>query len=330
MIRLSMVAVPPTDDRLAAIRQLGVEALVHYDMANAPDKFDTFPEMVARARRFGLSVPVVEAGPAIDRIVLGKDGAAEQTRGWLRDLDRLGRAGVKVVAYNFMPQLSSDAMVVRTDFDARTRGGARTTAFRRADLRPDTVPHAETPIGRERMWDNLERFLRAVIPAAEAAGVTLAMHPDDPPLSPIAGLERIISSIEDFDRLLALNSSPANAMTLCAGCFGELGADVPALVRRYAGRIGFVHLRNLEGTLDDFTETFPDEGNLDLAAILRALAETGFDGYVRPDHAPQLATEPAGVDGYGFEGHVFTLGYVRGILDGLRAGGELTERADDL
>jgi mannonate dehydratase len=320
MIKLSMVAVPPTDERLATIRQIGVESLVHYDMSQASEKYDSLQAFIARARAFGLAVPVVEAGPPINRIVMGKEGWEAQTRDWIRCLDLLGRLGVEVVCYNFMPQISDDAMVVRTDFAARTRGGARTSAYRAADVTAATVPHGETAIPFEQMQENLRRFLLAVIPAAEAAGVKLAMHPDDPPATPICGLQRVMSSVAAFDWLLDLHPSPMNGITLCAGCFGELGVDVPSLVPRFGGRIHFVHLRNIDGTPGDFIETFPDEGNLDLGRLVRTLHEAGFDGYVRPDHSPLLASERPDVDGYGFQGHLFTLGYIRGLLDAVTRG----------
>lgn len=315
MIKLSMVAVPATDERLATIRQIGVENVVHYDMSQSPDKYDRLDAFTARARKFGLAVPVVEAGPPIDRIVMGKGGWEAQTRDWIRCLELLGRQGVEVVCYNFMPQISGDAMVVRTDFAAETRGGARTSAYRAADVTGTTLPHGERAIPFEQMQENLRRFLVAVIPAAEAAGVKLAMHPDDPPATPICGLERIMSSVESFDWLLDLHPSPMNGITLCAGCFGELGVDVPALVPRFGARIHFVHLRNIHGSPADFVETFPDDGDLDLAQLIRTLHQSGFDGYVRPDHSPLLASEAPDVEGYGFQGHLFTLGYIRGLLD---------------
>ena len=83
MIKLSMVAVPPTDERLAAIAQIGVDHLVHYDMSNGPGKYDALGAFVRRAREFGLRVPVVESGPPIDRIVLGQEGWEVQTQEWI-------------------------------------------------------------------------------------------------------------------------------------------------------------------------------------------------------------------------------------------------------
>jgi mannonate dehydratase len=319
MIRLAAVAVPPTDERLAAIRQIGVENVVHYDMSNAPGKYDALASFVVRAQKWGLRVPVVESGPPIDRIVLGKEGRDYQIQEWIRYLQLLAKVGVEVVCYNFMPQVSGDAMVVRTNFSARTRGGARTSAYRASDVTPQTVPHGEEPISLERMQENLRRFLLAVVPVAEGCGIRLAMHPDDPPVTPICGLERVMSSVASFDWLLESHSSQANGVALCAGCFGELGVDVPALVQRFAGRIHFVHVRNIRGSPADFIETFPDDGDLNLAQVIRALHAGGFDGYVRADHAPLLATEAADVEGYGFQGHLFTLGYLRGLLDAVAA-----------
>ncbi len=313
-MKLSMVAAPPTESRLRALKQLGADYAVHYDMHDLPDDLDELRVICDRYAAFGLPLKVAEAGPAIDRIVLGKEGAAGQIERYKRIVGNLGRLGVEVIAYNFMPQVSEDAMVVRTAFDAKTRGGARTSAFRRADVTATTMPHDETPIPREQMWENLERFLKAVLPAAEAAGVRLAMHPDDPPLSPLCGLERIMGSEASFDRLLAISPSPANAITFCIGCFAEMGADIAALIERYRDRIPYVHVRDIRGTIDDFVETFPDDGQTDLIAIFRKLHEIGFDGYLRSDHAPQLATDASEApEGYGMQGHLFALGYLRGL-----------------
>ena len=313
-MKLSMVASPPTETRLRTLKQLGADYAVHYDMHDLSDELDDLRAIGDHYARFGLPWKVAEAGPAIDRIVMGKEGAAEQIERYKRIVGHLGKLGVEVIAYNFMPQVSEDAMVVRTAFDATTRGGARTSAFRLADVTAGTLPHNETPIPSERMWDNLERFLKAVMPAAEAAGVRLALHPDDPPLSPLCGLERIMSSESSFDRLLAISDSPANAITFCIGCFAEMGADIPSLIARYRDRIPYVHVRDISGTVNDFIETFPDDGQTDLVAVFRKLQEIGFDGYLRSDHAPQLATDQSDApEGYGMQGHIFAIGYLRGL-----------------
>jgi len=319
-MRLTMVARPPSPALMALMRQLGATDAVHYDMHDLPEDRAALEAIRARYEAAGLRWTVAESGPALDRIVMGLEGWQEQTERYRRLLGHLGALGVEVVAYNFMPQVSEDAMVIRTAYDMPTRGGALTSRFRLADVGPGTLPHNQAPIPRERMWENLERFLRAVIPAAEAAGVRMAIHPDDPPLPELCGLQRIMGTPEDFDRLLGVSPSPANALTFCMGCFAEGGHDLPALVRRWAGRIGFVHVRDIRGDAEDFHETFPDDGQNDLPAVFEALAETGYGGPIRSDHAPlitgQQATAPdkgESSDGYAPTGHVFALGYMRGL-----------------
>lgn len=321
-MKLTMVANPPTPTHLALLRQLGVEHAVHYDMHGLPDDRVGLTEIKRLYERAGLAWKISESGPLIDRVVLGLDGWQAQIAVWKRTLPLLGELGVEVIAYNFMPQLGNDAMVVRTSLDIETRGGALTSRYRAADVKPDAFAGHAPPIPFAAMWANLERFLEAVLPVAEAAGVRLAMHPDDPPYGPICGYQRIMGSPEDFARLFALSSSPSNAMTLCVGCFAERGCDVPDLVRRFAGRIGFVHVRDVRGTLDDFVETFPDDGQTDLPAVFRALRAIGYAGDIRSDHAPLLATDMATTnDGYAMQGHIFALGYLRGLVQTIERGG---------
>jgi mannonate dehydratase len=314
-MRLTMVANPPDKTNLTLLRQLGIEDAVHYDMAGLPNDRDALDAIAASYARFGLRWTVAESGPAIDRIVMGKSGWQEQTENYKHTLGHLGDLGVEVVVYNFMPQVSTDAMVVRTTMDRPTRGSALTSGFRLSDVTERTLPHSEEPIARERMWGNLERFLGDVIPAAEAAVVRLPLHPDDPPLPELCGLQRIIGGIDDFDRVFELSGSPANAMTMCFGCFAEAGNDLPALIRRWSGRIGFVHVRDICGTWDDFLETFPDDGQSDLLAAFEALADTGYTGPARSDHAPLLVCDQTDNDGYAMSGHILALGYMRGLAE---------------
>jgi mannonate dehydratase len=258
---------------------------------------------------------VVEAGPPIGKIVMGEDGWREQTDDWVDAIRLLASHGVEVICYNFMPQVFDDAMVVRTSFETKTRGGAITSAYRAIDVNHQTLVDADVlPISKDEMRANLKRFLDEVIPVAEEVSIKLAMHPDDPPTSPMGGLQRIMSSVEDYDWLLAANPSKANGITYCIGCFAELGCNLEGLIDRWSDRIHFVHFRNISGCLDDFVETFPDDGDVDLLSVLRKLNEVGYTGCIRPDHAPKLSGEHVEIEGYGFQGHIFTAGYLRGLL----------------
>lgn len=313
-MRVTMVVVPYRNGNLATAKQIGVDDIVYYRMHGMPVGEELQKE-AEKLRALELKMTVVESGPPIDRIVLGKEGSDQQIEHFKRALEEMGKVGVEVVCYNFMPQVSSDAMVVRTTSESYARGNALTTAFRLSDVNRTTVPHSETTISSEQMWDNLENFLKQVVPAAEAAGVKLAMHPDDPPLSPICGLNRIMSSVESFDRLLSISSSPVNGITLCIGCFLEMGSDISAVARRFSDRVHFVHFRDVAGTLADFVETFPDDGPTDFTSVFETFRDLGWHIPIRVDHVPRLAVELGDNDGYGFLGHVYATGYLRGLLE---------------
>ena len=214
----------------------------------------------------------------------------------------------------FMPQMSGDAMVVRTSFATPERGGARTSGFDLAAFDNGRL----TPEGRttdEQIWENLEYFIGRIVPAAEAAEVRLAMHPDDPPLSPMWNLARIMRSVEAFERLFAIAPSPVNGLTFCQGCFGEMGVDLPATIRRLGPRIAFAHCRDVAGTVTSFRETFPDNGPTDMPAVFRAYRDAGFGGFIRSDHVPRLENEDGENDGYGLQGNIYAIGYMKGLME---------------
>ena len=314
-MRLSIVAKPATKERLEAARQIGAEDVVYYSVEDRAAIFDQFGAFIERAKAADLRATVVEAGPPIGKIVMGEDGWREQTDDWVDAIRLLASHGVEVICYNFMPQVLDDAMVVRTNFETKTRGGAITSSYRAIDVDHETLVDADVlPISKDEMRANLKRFLDEVIPVAEEVGIKLAMHPDDPPTSLMGGLQRIMSSVEDYDWLLAANLSKANGITYCIGCFAELGCNLEGLIDRWSNRIHFVHFRNIRGCQDDFVETFPDDGDVDLLSVLRKLNEVGYTGCIRPDHAPKLSGEYVEIEGYGFQGHIFTAGYLRGLL----------------
>lgn len=312
-----MAAVAPYSATvLQTIKQIGVDDVVYYDMQTMPLERELLAAEVTKLAEYGLRMRIIECGPPIGRVVFGKSGRDREIEQFKRSLDHMGSLGVEILCYHFMPPVLADAMVVRTTNHAPARGGAPTTRFRAADVTDATVPHHEVPIPVEQVWDNLEYFLRRVLPAAEAAGVRLALHPDDPPLSPIAGLNRILSSVEAFDRLVDLSPSPMNGLTLCQGCFLEMGANLIAVAQRFRDRIQYIHFRDIAGVPTDFVETFPDDGPTDFVSVFRAFHEMDFRQPIRVDHVPRLAVEGGGGnDGYGFIGHIYATGYLKGLLD---------------
>ena len=174
-------------------------------------------------------------------------------------------------------------------------------------------------LGEEGLWKNLEHFLQEVIPVAEACGVRMAIHPDDPPY-PIFGLPRIITCEKNLDRMLNIVDSPANSLTLCTGSLGCASFnDIPHLVRKYAerDRIAFMHIRNVKNFPDgSFEEAghLSCGGSLDLYAIVKALVDNNYDGYVRPDHGRMIWGE-TGKPGYGLYDRALGATYLNGLFE---------------
>lgn len=311
-MKLASVLTPlnVTNMRLAA--QCGVEGVV--SRYPGPDLQD-----LLKVKRFvneqSLELFSIEGYLPIENIKTGTDHDGRELAAMKSLVRNMGAAGVPLLCYNFM----SGTDWVRTKLNAPQRGGAKVTAFDLAEAKHAislNTHQAATvaPLGGEELWANLERFLCEVIPVAEEAGVTLAMHPDDPPLPEFHGKARIMNSVESFERLVALVPSPRNAICFCQGTFATMGVDIPATIRRLGKHIAYVHFRDVEGTPSAFAETFHDNGPTDMAEAIRAYREVGFTGPIRPDHVPQLEGEDDGEPGYTMLGRLFAFGYIRGLL----------------
>lgn len=311
-MRLATVLTPITDEYLQLAAQCGVTDLVvrYY----GPDAAE-LQRHQRWAERFGLTVAVVEGYLPLENIKLGRDDGSELAA--LKTvISQSGDAGVPLLCYNFM----AGTDWVRTQTDAPERGGAKVTAFRLADVER-AMSLSRTAQGRlheqitaAELWGNLERLLNELLPVAERAGVTLAIHPDDPPLPEFLGKARILNSVESFERLMRLAPSPRNAICFCQGTFATMGVDIPAAIRRLGPHIKYVHFRDVRGTPDDFVETFHDNGATDMVAAMNAYREVGFDGPIRPDHVPQLVGEDDGEPGYTMLGRLFAYGYIRALM----------------
>jgi mannonate dehydratase len=169
------------------------------------------------------------------------------------------------------------------------------------------------------MWDNFEYFLKRVVPVAEEANVKLALHPDDPPMSSLRGLARIMRSSEAFQRVIDMVPSDYNGLTLCTGSFATMGLEVIETIHHFGrqNKIFFAHFRNVRGKCPAFEETFHDDGDLNMAGVLKAFLDVGFEGPIRPDHVPTLLGEDNDRPGYMLMGRLHAVGYMKGLFDGL-------------
>src|SRR5690606_32898407 len=139
--------------------------------------------------------------------------------------------------------------------------------------------------------------------------------PDDPPISPIRGVARIIRNAAAMQKAIDLVPSEYSGVTLCQGTLATAGENIPEVINHFGkqGKIFFVHFRDVKGTPEKFQETFHDDGITDMYASMKAYHEIGFDGPIRVDHVPTMEGESNENPGYEGMGRLFALGYMKGL-----------------
>ena len=320
-MKLCMMLPPKPDRRWTLARQMGVRCAIAKlapELTGTPPPWDadSLRAHQVRYREADLEIVGLE-GDQFDmsRIKQGLPGRDEDIERYRQMLRNMGRAGIRLLCLNFMV---TGWQRTRTAIPAR--GGAFVSGFDAAEAESLGVTPAGA-IAREKVWENYAYFIRAVAPAAEEAGVRLGLHPDDPPVPELRGVGRILTSAEAMERAVAMAQSPAAGITFCQGSFRTMGEDPAAAARRFRSHIAFVHVRDVRGTAERFTETFPEDGDTDMAAAFRAYRDLGLDVPIRPDHAPAMDGDPVhrgevvGTNvGYEANGMIYTVGYMKGLM----------------
>ncbi|MGF2614625.1 mannonate dehydratase [Rossellomorea vietnamensis] len=334
------------------IKQIpGVEGIVwalHDVPAGEEWPSNKIEEVKNQAEQYGLNIDVVESVNVHEDIKLGLPSRDQYIEKYKRTIEKLAAAGVKVICYNFMPVFDW----TRTNLFKEMEDGSTALFFEKEkveDMDPFelvekisgkssfTMPgweperlarlkelfEAYKNVSEEDLFNNLEYFLKEIIPVAEANNIKMGIHPDDPPFS-IFGLPRIITNSKNIRRVLSLVDSPSNGVTLCSGSLGaNPDNNVAEMVREFADRIPFAHIRNVKVYENgDFIETShrTSDGTVDILEIMKAYHETGFTGYARPDHGRHIWGEECR-PGYGLYDRGLGIMYLWGIWDTLERGG---------
>ncbi|MBP1993117.1 mannonate dehydratase [Paenibacillus eucommiae] len=282
--------------------------------------------------KYGMKLEAIENTP-FDwylKPMLGIEGRDEQIEHYKTTIRNMGRAGIPILGYHFMPN-----SVWRTPRKTG-RGGAIVTSFDMelamkyqpkagidaAAADPDiTVQRLEDEgpnrfISEEEMWDNYTYFIKAIIPVAEEAGVKLALHPDDPPVPELGGIGRLFYKFENFKRAMEIADSDAWGLDLCLGCCSEMpgGASSVKQMIEYFGPLGkilYVHFRDVQGTVPNFQECFLGEGNYNPAEVMLMLKRNGFSGFMSTDHVPVIVNDSA----WQHRSRAHAIGYLQGLIE---------------
>jgi mannonate dehydratase len=280
----------------------------------------------ARVESFGIrleAVPLPMSSSYITKaenpdIILGKSPERD------REIDNIctmlrncGKAGIPMAKYNL-----TILGVVRTE---RTpgRGGASYSTFRYREAKQDPPLTEAGPVSADEMWERITYFLDRVVPVAEEAKVRIACHPHDPGMPErkgFRGVHRVLGNVAGLKRFVEIHPSPYHGLNFCQGTVSEMLSDpnreIHDVIRYFGSRkkIFNVHFRNIRGGFLNFQETFPDAGDVDLVSALRTYREVGYEGMLMPDHVPVIEGDTGGRQAF-----AFAFGYIRGLLDSVKA-----------
>ena len=315
MLEIAEVIPPKYSPVWKLAKQCGVDLAVAglpFDSLQANERVSSLSalqRMKDEYEKGGYEIRVIEARPPLNKAKRGLEGRDEEIDVVCELIENMGKLGIPVWCYEWM----TDFNWVRTNMAKPSRGGSVVTAFNVDDV-PDSIT-SNPPISEEKLWETLEYFLRRVLLVAEKAGVKLSMHPDDPPITPIKGVSRIMRSIPNYQRLVEMIPSDYNTITLCQGNFTLMTDDLPSVIRKFGSqnKISFVHFRDVEGVPTNFHETWHDAGKTDMLACMKAYKDIDFDGVLRPDHVPTVEGDSNENAGYSAFGRLYAIGYIRGL-----------------
>jgi mannonate dehydratase len=301
-----------TDEKLLFAKQLGIKD-IQLNTPRLPGEthweFMDLLRMRTRCEDAGLRLIALENVPVsfYVKAMLGLPGRDEQIASMATTIRNMGKAGIPILGYHWLPN-----GVWRTSTTTPARGGARVTSFDMSLVEEAPLTHGRI-YSAEEMWENYTTYIQALLPVAEEAGVTLALHPDDPPVPSLGGVARIFGSFEGFKRAMEIGDSPNHGLDFCHGCWSEMGTDVLAALRYFGerGKILYLHFRDVQGTVPCFQECFINEGNRDMFAVMRTLKEVGFDGFLLTDHVPHIVDDTP----WGHRSRAYAIGYIQALLD---------------
>ncbi len=307
-----------------------------------PDEIRIVQEQI---EEHGFNMDVVESVNVHDDIKIGLPTRDKYIDNYIQTIRNLSEFGVKVICYNFMPifdwtrtnlfhpvgdgstALYYEAAMIQEDSKAMAKyilknlHGFTFPGWEPARMaKIDELFEAYKDVTKEKLWDNLKYFLERLMPVCHECGIKMAIHPDDPPWD-IFGLPRLITGEESIAKFLKMVDDPFNCLTLCSGSLNaNPDNNVAEIVRKHCDRIAFAHIRNVKHFPNgDFSEASHRDcdGDTGILDIIKAFHDSGYEGYIRPDHGRHLWDEKPGKvrPGYGLYDRALGVMYILGAWE---------------
>ncbi len=334
---------------LEHIRQIpGVKGVITTLYDTSPGEVwttDAIQKIKKEVQDCGLEVSGIESVNVHDCIKTGGEDRDKYIDNYIQTLENLGKEDIHLVCYNFMPVFDW----TRTELKRKRPDGSTVLAYNQdkvdsldpndmfdfvnKDANGTIMPGWEPErmervkelfdmykdVDNEKLFENLEYFLKCIMPVCNKYDINMAIHPDDPAWS-VFGLPRIITNQENITRLLSMVDDVHSGITFCSGSYGTKPEnDLPSMIRKFGGRIHFAHVRNLKfNSSRDFEEAahLSDDGDFDMYEIMKALYDIGFSGPIRPDHGRMIWGEVA-MPGYGLYDRALGATYLNGLWEAI-------------
>ena len=224
-------------------------------------------------------------------------------------------AGIPCVKYNM-----SILGVLRLSTRTPGRGDSTYSTWRLADAHPNPPLTRAGHVDADAAWERITYFLERVVPVANEYKVRIACHPHDPGVPPegYQGVVRVLGTVDGLKRFLSIKESPYHGLNFCQGTVSEMladpGKEIFDVIRYFGSRqkIFNVHFRNIRGHRNDFIEVFPDEGDIDFVRAIKVYKEVGYPYLLMPDHVPQAANDPGGLQSF-----AFCYGYIKALIQSI-------------
>jgi mannonate dehydratase len=330
--KLGCQSAPTTEEHLKFLARYGVKHICGYPAVSDGRIYSTVDEL-SRMKELAAKhdIEIVCVGPPVlessyidtekhPAILLAKsperDRDIESMQMMIRNCAQVGLPSIK---YNM-----SILGVVRTE-RTQGRGDASYSSWKLAEAHPKTPLTIAGRVDGDQFWERISYFLDRIVPVANENKVRMACHPHDPGMPPegYQGVDRVLGTVAGLKRFVSIRESAYHGLNFCQGTVSEMladpGKEIYDVIRYFGMRkkIFNVHFRNIRGHRNEFVETYPDEGDVDMVKALRVYQEVGYEYMLMPDHVPIAPNDPSGLQSF-----AFCYGYIQGLIQSLERSGE--------